>query len=63
MKSFFSFIDEQEQKEGRFALRFKKLTIKQEYKESEALTPDEVKRLLALFEKKTKSFNKRREKI
>jgi len=63
MKSFFSFIDEQEQKEGRFALQFKKLTIKQEYKESEALTPDEVKRLLALFEKKTKSFNKNRDAL
>ena len=61
MKSFFSFIDEQEHKEGRFTLQFKKLTIKQEYKESVALTPDEVKRLLALFEKKTKSFNKNRD--
>jgi len=63
MKSIFSFIDEQEQKEGRFALRFKKLTIKQEYKESEALTPNEVKRLLALFERKTKSFNKNRDAL
>ena len=63
MKSFFSFIDEQEQKEGRFALQFKKLTIKQEYKESEALTSDEVKRLLALFERKTKSFNKNRDAL
>jgi len=63
MKAFFSFIDEQEQKEGRFALQFKKLTIKQEYKESEALTPDEVKRLLALFEKKTNSFNKNRDAL
>ena len=63
MKSFFSFIDEQEQKEGRFALRFKKLTIKQEYKESEALTPNEVKRLLTLFERKTKSFNKNRDAL
>ena len=52
MKSFFTFIDEQEQKEGRFALQFKKLTIKQEYKESEALTPDEVKRLLDSLRKK-----------
>jgi len=63
MKSFFSFIDDHELLEGRFALRFKKLTIKQEYKESEALTPDEVKRLLALFEKKTKSFNKNRDAL
>ena len=63
MKSFFSFIDDQEQEEGRFALRFKKLTIKQEYKESEALTPGEVKRLLALFEKKTNSFNKNRDAL
>ena len=63
MKSFFTFMDEQEQKEGRFALQFKKLTIKQEYKESEALTPDEVKRLLALFEKTTKSFNKNRDAL
>ena len=63
MKSFFNFIDENELLEGRFALRFKKLTIKQEYKESEALTPDEVKRLLALFERKTKSFNKNRDAL
>ena len=63
MKSFFTFIDEHELLEGRFALRFKKLTIKQEYKESEALTPGEVKRLLALFEKKTKSFNKNRDAL
>jgi len=63
MKSFFSFIDDQEQEEGKFALRFKKLTIKQEYKESEALTADEVKRLLALFDKKTNSFNKNRDAL
>ena len=31
--------------------------------ESEALTPDEVKRLLALFEKKTNSFNKNRDAL
>ena len=63
LKSFFSFIDDQEHEEGRFTLQFKKLTIKQEYKESEALTPDEVKRLLALFTKKTKSFNKNRDAL
>jgi len=63
MKTFFSFIDDQELKEGRFALQFKKLTIKQEYKESEALTSGEVKRLLALFEKKTSSFNKNRDAL
>ena len=63
MKSFFTFIDEHELLEGRFALRFKKLTIKQEYKESEALTPGEVKRLLVLFEKKTNSFNKNRDAL
>ena len=44
-------------------MQFKKLTIKQEYKESEALTPGEVKRLLALFEKKTNSFNKNRDAL
>ena len=44
-------------------MQFKKLTIKQEYKESEALTLDEVKRLLALFEKKTRSFNKNRDAL
>lgn len=63
LKLFFSFIDEKELQEGKFALQFKKLTIKQDYKESEALTQDEVQRLLGLFEKKTNSFNANRDAL
>jgi integrase/recombinase XerD len=63
MKSFFSFIDEIEGLNSLFEIRFKKLSIKAKVKEVEALNSDEVKRLLALFEKKTNSFNKNRDAL
>ena len=63
LKSFFKFIDESEQLNNLFEMRFKKLTIKQEHKEVDALSEDEQKRLLALFDKKTNSFNKTRDAL
>jgi site-specific recombinase XerD len=63
LKSFLKFIDEAEQLSGLFELRFKKLTIKQEHKEVDALSEGEQKRLLALFDKKTSSFNKTRDSL
>ena len=63
LKSFFIYVDEKEGLNGMFELRFKKLTIKKEDKEVEALNVDEVQRLLALFEKSSKSFNKNRDAL
>jgi len=63
LKSFFIFLDEKEKHEGLFELRFKKLNIKQEQKEVEALLPNEVQRLLELFTKRTHSFNKNRDAL
>jgi len=63
LKSFFKFIDEAEQLNNLFEMRFKKLTIKQEHKEVDALSQGEQKRLLALFDKKTSSFNKTRDAL
>jgi len=63
LKSFFKFIDEAEQLNNLFEMRFKKLTIKQEHKEVDALSDDEQKRLLALFDKKSNSFNKTRDAL
>lgn len=63
LKSFFIYIDEQEQLHNLFELRFKKLTLKREDKEVEALNEDEVQRLLALINKKSYSFNKNRDAL
>jgi len=63
LKSYFKYIDEEEQLNNLFEMRFKKLTIKQEHKEVDALSDDEQKRLLALFDKKTNSFNKTRDAL
>jgi len=63
LKSFFKFIDELEQLNNLFEIRFKKLTIKSEHKEVEALSEDEQRRLLALFDKKSNSFNKTRDSL
>lgn len=63
LKSYFKYIDEQENLNGFFEIRFKKLTIKQEHKEVDALSEEEQKRLLALFDKKSNSFNKTRDAL
>ena len=63
LKSYFKYIDEQENLNGLFEIRFKKLTIKQEHKEVDALSEDEQKRLLALFDKKSNSFNNTRDAL
>ena len=63
LKSFFIFIDEQEQLKGLLDHRFRKLTIKKEQKEVEALSEDEVARLLNVLKYKTKSFNKLRDAL
>ena len=63
LKSFFIYLDEKEGLNGIFELRFKKLTIKKEDKEVEALSESEVQRLLALFDKPSKSFNKNRDAL
>lgn len=63
LKSYFKYIDEQEDLNSLFEIRFKKLTIKAEHKEVDALSEDEQKRLLALFDKKSNSFNKTRDAL
>jgi len=63
LKSFFIYIDEKEHLKGLFELRFKKLTIKKEDKEVEALNESEVQKLLELFKKASKSFNKNRDAL
>jgi len=63
LKSFFIFIDEKEHLQGLLEHRFKKLTIKKEQKEVEALSEEEVSRLLQTLQYKTKSFNKVRDAL
>jgi len=63
LKSFFTFVDEHEQLKGVLEHRFKKLTIKKEQKEVEALSEEEVTRLLEVLKYKTKSFNKIRDAL
>ncbi|MGI6722769.1 MAG: tyrosine-type recombinase/integrase [Arcobacteraceae bacterium] len=63
LKSFFIFVDEKEQLGGLFELRFKKLTIKKESTEVDALSGGEVERLLGLFKKSSGSFNKNRDAL
>ncbi len=63
LKAFFTFIDEKEGLNGFFELQLKKLSIKQEQKEVEALSPYEVGKLLELLNKKTNSFNKNRDAL
>lgn len=63
LKSFFIFVDEKEQLGGLFELRFKKLTIKKELIEVDALSGGEVERLLLLFKKSSSSFNKNRDAL
>jgi len=63
LKAFFSFIDDQEDMKGFFEIKFKKLTLKKESVEVDALDESEVDRLLALINKKTKSFNKMRDAL
>ena len=63
IKSYLSFIDEKEKLNGMFEHRLKKLTIKKESVEVDALDDIEVEKLLGLFSKKTKSFNKHRDSL
>jgi len=63
LKSFFTFIDEKEELKGYFELQLKKLSVKPEQKEVEALSPYEVEKLLELLNKKTNSFNKNRDAL
>jgi len=63
LKSFFTFIDEKEGLKGYFELQLKKLSIKAEQKEVEALSSYEVDKLLELLNKKTNSFNKNRDAL
>ena len=64
IKLFFNFIDEKEGLNSLFEIRFKKLSIKQEIKEVEALNSNEVKKLLNYIDnRKRKSFNKIRDAL
>jgi len=63
IKSYLSFIDEKENLNALFEHRLKKLTIKKEFVEVDALDDIEVEKLLELFSKKTKSFNKHRDSL
>lgn len=63
LKSYLSFIDEKEDLNGLFELRLKKLSLKRESVEVDALSDEEVEKLLNLFTKKTKSFNKNRDAL
>jgi len=63
LKAFFSFIDDQEDMKGLFEIKFKKLTLKKESVEVDALNENEVERLLTLVNNKTKSFNKMRDAL
>ena len=62
LKSFFKYIGNIEHNID-FESRFSKLTIKKETKEIESLLPEEVERLLALFDKSSNSFNFIRDKL
>ena len=63
IKSYLAFIDEKENLNGLFELRLKKLSIKRESIEVDALDDTEVERLLSLFDKKSTSFNKNRDSL
>ncbi|MDF1879029.1 tyrosine-type recombinase/integrase [Sulfurimonas sp. SAG-AH-194-C20] len=63
LKAFFSFIDDQEGMKGLFEIKFKKLTLKKESVEVDALNENEVERLLTLVNRKTSSFNKMRDAL
>lgn len=63
LKAFFSFIDDQEDMKGLFEIKFKKLTLKKESVEVDALDENEVERLVTLVNKTTKSFNKMRDAL
>jgi len=63
IKSYLAFLDEKEDLKGLFELRLKKLTIKKESVEVDALDEYEVDKLLSLFDKKMKSFNKNRDSL
>ena len=63
IKSYFKHIDENESLNSIFEIRFKKLSIKQEHKEVEALSSNEVKKLLTLFDRRSTSFNKNRDAL
>jgi len=61
IKSYFSFIDEKEGLNDLFTLRLKRVTIKKESVEVDALDDSEVDKLLFLINKRSSSFNKNRD--
>ena len=63
VKSFFIFIDEQEELEGFFEHRFKKINIKKEDKEVDALSEEEVVKLIKIIKPKKSSFNSIRDSL
>jgi len=63
IKSFFIYIDEIENLNGFFELLFKKLTIKKDSVEVEALNEVEISKLLSRLEKRLTSFNKNRDAL
>ena len=63
LKAYFIFIDESEALNGLFELRFKKLTLKRESVEVDALSDEEVTRLLEVLKKRGRSFNKHRDSL
>ena len=63
IKSYFSFIDEKEGLNDLFTLRLKRVTIKKESVEVDALDDSEVDKLLFLINKRSSSFNKNRDAL
>ncbi len=63
IKAYLTFIDEKEDLNGLFELRLKKLTIKKESVEVDALDNTEVDKLLSLINKRSSSFNKNRDAL
>jgi len=63
IKSYFIFIDETENLNGLFEMRFKKLTLKRESVEVDALTDEDVSKLLEVVKQKGRSFNKHRDAL
>ncbi|MDQ7061853.1 MAG: tyrosine-type recombinase/integrase [Sulfurimonas sp.] len=63
MKSFLSFIEEEEKLDGKLTYSLKKLTIKKESIEVEALDDEEVIKLLEYLRTKKVSFNSVRDRL
>ena len=63
IKSYSSFIDEKEGLNDLFTLRLKRVTIKKESVEVDALNDSEVDKLLSMINKRSSSFNKNRDAL